>query len=155
MNLSIMTSMSMGKNRKIFVDTSGLLALFDRKDQYHQSAAEYYRKISTRKKVITNLIVAETYTRLRQQAGFDLAMTFLAAIDAAKNSGLLDLVYSNARIETLSRSYLDKYHDHKLSYTDAVSFAVILQPRSEIHEIFAYDRHFIMTKKLVCPGLGK
>lgn len=48
--------------KRIFVDTSAWVAVTNRRDQYHETAGNFYKGIfKDRELLTTNLVVAETY----------------------------------------------------------------------------------------------
>lgn len=134
---------------RIFVDTGGWIALLSRDDAHHARAAAAWPGIlrQFRHIVVTNLVVAESYTFLRRQAGFAAAWTLLDRLQATPR---LELVYADAALEGDARALLQQYRDHPLSYTDAVSFAT-MKGRS-ITQAFGFDRHFLVLGFELIPS---
>lgn len=96
--------------------------------------------------VTTNLVVSETYTFLRGEVGFKPAWEFL---ERTAQTARLDIVQANDLLEAEGRSLLVKYREHRFSYTDAVSFAVMGE--FGIDEAFAFDRHFLIAGFKIIP----
>lgn len=139
---------------KIFVDTGAFIALLDKRDGFHEAAKAFYLSVSKRANLVTTLlVVAETYTWLRYHGDFNLALRFLKAIEKASESGTLALIYPDAAICEKGRAVLEKYRDQKLSYTDAVSFAVI--ETLQIGYVFGFDSHFYVAKCSLHPGIPR
>ena len=124
----------------IFVDTSAWVALADRDDNHHKSAASVYPSLlKTYKKLITsNLIVAETYILILKELGHHAALIFLEKLKASPR---ILKIYSNEQMETEAGEILAKYSDQDFSYTDAVSF--VIMKRQEIKKVFCFDKHFV------------
>lgn len=87
--------------------------------------------------VTTNLIIAESFTFLRYELGVDIALEFLDRID---NTPRLEIFRPDAKIELSAKSLLTKYRDQAISYTDAVSFAVMNE--LNLDDYFGFDKHF-------------
>ena len=126
----------------IFVDSGAWIALFSRRDQFHTDARVVYESIKQQraKLLTTDYIVDETVTRIRYDAGFSAADTFLLAIEHAEATGELVL-------ETISRSAFQRakqlfrqYSSERLSFTDCTSFVVC--KKYGISVAFAFDHHF-------------
>lgn len=124
---------------RVFVDTGGWIALLSRADAHHALAAAAWPGILRRfhRVVVTNLVVAETYTFLRREVGFAPAWALLDRLQATPR---VELVYADADQEDEARALLSRYRDHDFSYTDAVSF--VTMKRQGITQAFGFDRHF-------------
>lgn len=129
-------------NEPVFVDTSAWIAIISPRDKFHFSAKTFYSDalVQRRPLLISNLVVAETYTNLRQMLGHRKAISFL---DLIERSSLIRCVWSDQELEAQARDILRRYDDQDFSYTDAVSFAVMEQ--LELTEAFAFDHHFSTT----------
>lgn len=137
---------------KLFIDTSAFIALINSKDQFHLPASNVYRQQKENiLRLTTNLVISETYSFLRYKMGYLLAMQYLEFIKKAEASGHLQIIYSNPKLEQTAKKILHTYHDHDLSYVDAVSFAVI-ETDKLITSVFTFDHHFHLTGRNVIPG---
>jgi len=123
---------------KIFIDTGAFIALNDKADQYHYPAAQFFQKLLNKNYLLftSNLVIAETYTRILYHSKLQTAIDFLTII----SQGGISIFYSDKSTETSCITYLKKYKDIKLSYTDAVSFQ--LMKDNTINDVFAFDWHF-------------
>jgi len=124
---------------KVFIDTSAFIALNDKSDQYFQRASRYIlSKINDISLTFftSNLVIAETYTRLLYKTHFRAAQQFLETITDID----LDIIYSDNELEQSAKYFLIKYANLKLSYTDAVSFAAM--KKNNILSAFSFDKHF-------------
>lgn len=122
-----------------FVDTSAWIALFSRRDQHHREADRIFRvAVSSKWKLLTtNLILAETHRLILQRVGIKAAAAALAKIQA---SPLVRIEFESPAHHESAKSWLEKFRDFRISYTDAVSFAVM--EASDCREAIAYDQHF-------------
>lgn len=122
-----------------FLDTSGLVALFDGKDGHHASARRTWKRIrvSPERLFLTNLIIVETVTLLRRRAGFDVAQRVGERLMCG---AVGEVVHVDARLLDAGWMLFEKYRDHQLSLTDCASFAV-MHARG-ITRAFTYDDDF-------------
>jgi len=134
---------------RLFIDTAGFIALIWDGDSRHREAATFYRETANRPKVTTNLVVSETFSRLRYAASHSTAMRFLKIIHAARAAGQLQLIWSDEVLERKAETFLEGFADQDLSYVDAVSFAVI--KAEGIKDAFTFDRHFYLIGCNVLP----
>ncbi len=125
---------------RAFADTSGLLALAHRRDQYHPRAVAFARKFlrAGGRFVSTALVAAEVHGLLLYRLGADPARAALEALlaDVAFEWVAVD----SALIGTAVGAWLEKYRDQPLTLCDGVSFEVMRRARLE--RAFAFDRHF-------------
>ncbi len=128
----------------IFVDTGAWIALTDRSDQYHQEAIMIYTALKQRRELFltTDMVVAETVTRLRYDVGHRHAVTFLELIEQSKSSSKLQVVMHDHNIYRNAVTLFCQYKEVVLSFADCVSFIVCQQ--YQIVEAFAFDQHFAM-----------
>ncbi|MBU0704252.1 MAG: PIN domain-containing protein [Chloroflexi bacterium] len=133
----------------MFVDTSAWIAIINPRDKHHLAAKEFYSGVLARKGqfLISNLIVAETYTNLLWKLGHHKAMSFL---DIIEQSSSVHCVWSDQKLEAQARDILRRYDDQDFSYTDAVSFALMQQ--QELTEAFAFDHHFSVVGFVQLPA---
>jgi len=136
-------------NKPVFVDTSAWIAIINPRDKYHLSAKEFYSDALAQKRrfLISNFIVAETYTNLLWKLGYHKAISFL---DIIEQSSSVQCIWSNQELETRARDILRRYDDQDFSYTDAVSFALMQQ--RELTEAFAFDHHFSVVGFVQLPA---
>jgi predicted nucleic acid-binding protein len=129
----------MMKSNKLFIDTGAWLAVIDSKDQYHESAREFYNRVIREGFlfVTTNLVIAETYTIACRRLGHRTAIRFLDLIEASHR---LAEVWSTPELEVVAAGTLRSYDEQDFSYVDAVSFAVM--DAQQLQTAFTFDRHF-------------
>lgn len=128
--------------QELLVDSGAWLALADKSDKYHPTAASIYPDLLKRHQrlVTTNLVIAETYILLRRSLGAQPAMDFLERV---AKSLRIEKVYSTMALETEAEKILRRYADQEFSFTDAVNFA-LMQARG-IEKAFAFDKHFTIA----------
>ena len=124
---------------RVFVDTGAWLALALSDDAHHAGAEKALRELvaAGTRLVTTNHVIGETYTFLARVRDARTALAFVAKTRA---SIVLDLIFVPEEIENRAFAWLEKYEDQKLSYTDAVSFAVMEE--LGLRKAFSFDRHF-------------
>ena len=122
---------------KLLADTSALLALFNRRDEFHKAANAFVRAEGRTHFVLTELILGETVTRLRVRSDAARAADIGAAL---LNSRRYDVVFVDAALFESGLSNLRKFSDKRLSLVDAVSFAVIRT--LALDGAFTFDRDF-------------
>ena len=131
----------MSKVYRVFIDTSAWIMLLNAdENRYQEAVATYDDKLKSAEKYTSNMIIGETYTWLRIKAGYQPAMEFLHTINTMLEKDLLILIRSGKESENLATGYLQKYKDHRISYVDAVSFAIMKE--LDIKEAFTFDKHF-------------
>ena len=108
----------------MLVDSGAWIALFSARDQHHIEAERLFRDaIEGREPMLTtNLVVAEVHRLLLFRAGHRAAATALDRIEASPR---VRVEFATAAHHRTARSWLDKLAPHPVTYTDAVSFAVM------------------------------
>jgi len=109
---------------RLFVDSSGWIALVSARDQHHAEAHERFEAAAAQRRrlITTNLVLAETHRLLLFRAGPQAARRVLDRLEA---STLLTIEFATAAHHRAALAWLDRLPDQRISYTDAVSFAVM------------------------------
>jgi len=120
---------------KVLVDTSAVVAIANKADQYHSIAMLVLEKSRLEKVqfLITNFIVAEVYALLLSRKGAYIARKWLKDND-------IPVVRIRNQDEERAKEILFKYTDKEFSYVDATSFAIM--EKLKIDTAFAFDNHF-------------
>jgi predicted nucleic acid-binding protein len=135
---------SPNRGRKLFVDTSAFVALFDNKDYYHKPAITFRDKFLLRYNfnlLTSSYIYSETMNHLSH-----LPIKSLRQIDAIFNNQPSGYPF---KIEQLwvTKDIVDKavqvyfrYIEQQFSIPDCTSF--ILMEKHDIGAAFAFDEHY-------------
>ncbi len=121
--------------RLVFVDTSGIVAAMNARDEHHAEARKIFRDVAEERcgLIITNYVRAETHALLVARAGRNIALRFLE-----DTSWVVEWV--SPEDEKKAMDILRTYRDKTFSLTDATSFVVA--GRLGIDTAIAFDQHF-------------
>ena len=125
---------------RVLVDSGAWIALVRLGDQYHSEADRLFRRAAVLRipLVTTNLIIAEVHRFILFHVGVRAAALLLERIDASQ---LLTTEFATAAHHASARRWIDRLSDQVLSYTDAVSFAVMEATRCTA--AMSFDRDFV------------
>lgn len=128
--------------RDVLVDSGAWIALLSARDQHHGEADALFRHaVRDRIPLITtNLVLAEVHRLLLFRAGIRAAATALDRIEA---SARVRIVYPTAVHHTAARAWMARLADQRLTYTDAVSFAVM--DAFPCNAVLGFDRDFAVA----------
>jgi len=124
---------------RIFLDTSGLIALSDEKDKNHDKARAYLTEQVEKgaRFVLGWNILTEYLDGVTKRIGKEKA---IQELDNILNSKLL-LIESVTGIDRdKAIEYFRKYHDQQIDLTDCLSFA--LMERLALNTAFTFDNDF-------------
>jgi predicted nucleic acid-binding protein len=126
----------------VFVDSSGWIAFVSARDRQHAAAERAVREaIRARMRLLTtNLVLAEVHRWLLFRAGPLAART---ALERIERSGSLEVVFTSRDDHVAAHGWLGRLADQRVSYTDAVSFAVMRARRCEA--ALTFDRDFVVA----------
>jgi len=127
----------MKRGKVIFVDTGALFAVANAKDKDHQKAKDFLTRLAEEKVIllVTNFIIAETYTLMLRKIGRDKAIEY---VEKLRNTAEIERV--SEEDENKAWQIILRYQDKDFSYVDATSFAVM--ERLGIRDAFSFDEHF-------------
>ena len=127
------------KKKYVFVDTGAWIALATCSDTHNQRAKHIWgHLLSTGARLRTSVpVVIETFTFLERNASRDIAMLWKDALQQIPHFKILEVALTDLQA---SWRYFERRDIHKLSATDACSFAVM--KREKIKCAFAFDHHF-------------
>lgn len=120
----------------MFLDTSGLLSLFDRDDALHDVARQRYaeaRRLLTHNYVLAEFIPLVTVRRLPRLAAMDF-------VSDLWDHPLLEMDWVEETIHLAAMNLLRQRPDKAYSLCDAVSF--LQMPQRGVMEALTTDRHF-------------
>ena len=122
---------------RVFLDSSGLLALTNVRDVYHRPAKAAWEQLSDEHWIAftTNFVVAEAHALFLTRLSHYHAASFLRQLSQSSTT----LLRVSARDEQRAREIIFQYADKDFSYTDATSFAVM--ERLRIGTALTLDRN--------------
>jgi hypothetical protein len=129
---------------RVFGDTSAILALVNKKDQYYAEATKKLKDILKRPDaslLITTHILAETITRIQRKVSKEKAVAVGNML--MENSRIEIMTPTNTIMQKAWEIYR-KYSDQDFSFVDCISFAVMQE--LNIKKVFAFDKHFRTMK---------
>jgi uncharacterized protein len=126
-------------SKYIFTDTSALIAVLNKKDQYHEQATITLTTIlkGPAKFLITTHIFAETITRIARKVSQQAAITAGTHI---RNEARIVMVTPTQDAVDQAWDIFQSYHDQQFSFVDCISFAVMRE--MDLSRAFAFDKHF-------------
>jgi predicted nucleic acid-binding protein len=124
----------------LFVDSGGWIALRSRRDQYHADADHLFREAVARRITLltTNLVIAEIHRLLLFRTGLQPARRTLQQIDASKR---VTIYFPSVEDHGRARRWIDRMAPRPVTYTDAVSFAVMEAKRCR--HVLGFDHDFV------------
>ena len=125
--------------REVFVDTSALYAMIDKRDSAAKFVFEIVSKLvrAGRRLVVTDYIVTETVNLANARRSPFLAMRVLDLIE--QSAGIRVEWIGSERFEA-TKSFYRKHADHSYSFTDCSSFVVMRELR--LRDALTTDHHF-------------
>ena len=128
-----------GEPRRLFVDSGAWIALRSRRDQHHAEADRLFREALRRRipLVTTDLVLAELHRLTLFRAG---VLPALRALDRIDQSPSVTVHFAAAEHHAAARRWLERLAPHPITYTDAVSFAVMEGLRCR--HALAFDHDF-------------
>jgi predicted nucleic acid-binding protein len=126
-------------SREIFVDTSGLYALVDRKDAHHAAARTVVERLvrAGRRLLATDYVVAETVNLANARSGAGVA---IRVIDLLEQSAGIRVEWIGTVRFDVTKKFFRKRADHACSFTDCTSFVVMRELK--LSQALTSDRHF-------------
>ena len=123
----------------IYIDTGAFLARHLSKDQYHPQAIVCWETIQKKDEacVTSNFILDETFTLMGHRAGYNFAAQRARNIYASQS---LQILRPSRKEELKAMDFFEKYSDHRLSFTDCISF--VLMQTKKIKRVFTFEHHF-------------
>ena len=128
-------------DRSVLVDSSALVAYFDRRDQYHRRADRSFRQLIRRQVslLVAEFVVGETATYCKRLS-YEACRSFLADMKAMSNSGMLTFVVPELEELSDASAVVLELQDPDFTFFDAL--LVAMARRRGVGRIFSYDRAF-------------
>jgi predicted nucleic acid-binding protein len=99
--------------------------------------------------VTSNLVLGETATRLRYDAGLSSALAFRGMMEEAAEASLLAIRYADAELDARAWDVMEQYADQTLSFVDCVSAVTAREARASA--VFGLDIDFTVLGFAVEP----
>ena len=125
---------------EVFVDTSGLYALVDRRDSRHAAACEIVTKLvkAGKRLVVTDQIVAESVTLANARSGAHVALRVLDLVE--RSAGIRIEWIGPVRFDA-TKAFFRRHADHGYSFADCSSFVVMRELK--LRSALTSDGHFV------------
>jgi predicted nucleic acid-binding protein len=125
--------------RDVFVDTSALYALIDRKDSYHSAMGERVGRLlhSRRRLVTTDYVVCESVNLANARVGHHVGARIL---DLIERSAALRVEWIGSLRFQATKQFYRRHSDHRFSFTDCTSFVVMRELK--ISDVLTTDKNF-------------
>jgi predicted nucleic acid-binding protein len=126
------------RQHRVFLDSSGYLALVNPHDAYFASAREAWTRLTEEhwRTFTTNFVIAEAHALFLVRLGRPHATAFLRQFANTSTT----IIRVRAADEERARATIFRYEDKDFSVTDATSFSVM--ERLGIQHALSFDRHF-------------
>ena len=127
---------------KVFVDTSGWVALFVQNDRNHRKAASVFEDLKRGRAMLytSDYIVDETVTVILMRGDHRESVV---AGEALLTSQLIKIVPVYPSHFKAAWEAYKKYKDKKFSFTDVTSFSIMKD--AGIHKAFSFDSDFTQS----------
>lgn len=113
----------------MFLDTSGLMCLFDSRDRRHESAIRHFDSANLR--ITHNYVLAEFVAlSIARNAPVNHALSFVESISIDPD---VQVVWTNRELHERAMELLFKRSDKSWSLCDAVSFVVMNEQQFSSH----------------------
>jgi predicted nucleic acid-binding protein len=124
---------------RLFVDSGAWIALRSRRDQHHAAADEAFRAAVERRipLLTTNLVIAEIHRLTLFRAGREPAIRALERIDASSS---VTVHFATSGDHAAACRWLERLAPRPVTYTDAVSFAVM--EATKCTHVLGFDQDF-------------
>ena len=125
---------------RLFVDSGGWIALRSERDQHHAAADRAFRAAIDRgiPLVTTDLVIAELHRLTLFRAGYEAAHRALVRID---ESSRIIVHFATSNDHLAARQWLERLAPRPVTYTDAVSFAVM--EATKCTHVIGFDEDFV------------
>ena len=126
-------------SERTFIDTLFVIGLLNRRDQYHERAAELAARYEGRRFLITDAVLLEIGSALARQYRRQAA----EVIEHFLTSGDVEVVRLTPSLFDEAFALYKARPDKEWSLIDCVSFVVMR--RADIHEALTFDHHFVQA----------
>ena len=124
---------------RIFVDTGFVIALINKRDQYHQQASVLADRFEGYPLLTTDAVLLEVGNRL----AYNYKQQAVEFIEQSLSSDEVEVVRLNPELLIQALGLYKSYQDKKWGLVDCVSFVVMW--RTGINQVLTFDQHFIQA----------
>jgi predicted nucleic acid-binding protein len=124
---------------KIFVDTLFIVALINKRDQYHHIALQFVKEFENYPLITTDAVLLEVGNALSsnyKNEAFELIESFLESDD-------VEVIRLNPDLFDEALSLYKKHQDKSWGLVDCISFVVM--KKYEVTQALTFDKHFIQA----------
>ena len=138
-------------DRWVLTDTSALVGLFFKGDEWHKPAVRELEELrrGRRKMLTTTDVFSEVVTSMRKWGGYDRAVE---VGEMLKRSTLVKLVSVDGELREEGWKRFVKHKFPVLSFADCISFVVM--DKFGIRDAFTFDEDFRKAGYHTLPGRG-
>ena len=135
----------MTASRRVFLDTSALLALLDADDQFHEDAARTYDHLldDGSELWVSSYVRVETIALAHRRMGFEPVKALVEALDEVATT-----VWIDQQLHTSTWAEFAERQGRRLSFVDC---STLLVSRSLGATVFAFDSDFSLEGLPVVP----
>lgn len=128
--------------QKVFVDTSGWVALFVVNDNYHKKALDIFEELMSSKSVMftSDYVIDETITTILVRGNHKQSVI---AGKSLLTSKIIKIVCVNTDYFQEAWGLYQKYKDKEFSFTDVTS--LVIMKWLDINRVFSFDREFVQA----------
>ncbi|MGK7957165.1 MAG: type II toxin-antitoxin system VapC family toxin [Crocosphaera sp.] len=129
----------MSVKNKIFVDTLFIVALINKRDQYHPQALKLAQQVENYPLIITDAVLLEVGNSLASKyrnEAINIIESFLQSDDVA-------IIHLSPELLNTAITLYKKYQDKQWGLVDCVSFVVMEE--NNINQALTFDKHFIQA----------
>jgi predicted nucleic acid-binding protein len=123
-------------SNRVLVDTAFVIALINRRDQFHPQALELADRFEGHPLLVTDAILLEignALARSHKPEAIEVIEQFLASDE-------VEIVYLSTQLFQQAFALYRQYADKEWSLVDCISFVVMRQ--AGVNQVLTFDRHF-------------
>jgi uncharacterized protein len=129
----------LAENDALFLDTAYVYALYNTRDQWHEKALEWERKIAAenRSLVTTQFVLTEIANGL---SSLKFRRSAVAIVYALQESDLVEVIPASSELFAKALKLYEQRQDKSWGLTDCTSFVVMKE--NELTDALTTDEHF-------------
>ena len=126
-------------NKKVFLDTSFVIALINDKDQYHELAQQLAAVYLQRYLITTDAVLLEIGNSLSK----NFKTVAVESIKTLRESAKTEVVEVNTALFEKGLAEYEKYNDKTWGLVDCISFVVMRE--NNVTDVLTSDKHFVQA----------